>query len=348
MSMNNKKESEFNGKRELQIVAFIFILYLFYLLIAGSMPGPGDRFVIDTSMGEVEKAAGDKLNPSVRKQIIRNAAFDSQGFPIKEVSIANPENENQLVTGKSAVLRLLDNRLENAKPEKVLESFTKKYGYYWQNPNSPEFVQSSKDRAKTMEKTAQQNRKLIEAMLAFLQSDAGVEVSSNLQKNLSKAIDSPAREILLQGFSAWKAGNLDQAYILLQKAEAKDPDSPFIQIIAHHGMSVLNMERHGPLEETMRQYRHLAEESHRYISGYRQALEKAGFDPVKLYGRDPFDASRLPSAETLDKAMDQSRYIQFEREYYQKDRKSHPHKLSSMEKSTIKHLKLRQKGKRNE
>jgi len=130
----------------------------------------------------------------------------------------------------------------------------------------------------------------------------------------------------------------------LKQAEALDPNSPYIQIIAHQGMAFLNMERHGPLEETMRQYRDLADESHRYIKSFKPALEKAGFDPVKLYGRDPFDASGLPTSAQFEKAMDQSRYVQFEREYYKTHTQSPGRPLSTMQSGTLETLRKRQRG----
>ena len=94
----------------------------------------------------------------------------------------------------------------------------------------------------------------------------------------------------------------------------------------------------------MRQYRDLAAESHAYLKSFKPALEKAGFDPVKLYGRDPFDASGLPSPEQFQKAMDQSTYIQFERKFYQTHRQSPGRKLSEMNRKTLDSLMKRQRG----
>jgi hypothetical protein len=345
--MNNKQDQQkpgFAENRELQGLALLFILYLVYLFVIGFEPHLNERFTIDTSSGEIRAAATETQGIVAKTTVISRATFDSEGFPVRPVSPARPDPARQFLTGHSEIRSFLEERLDSVEPEAVLKSYADRYGYYWQNPGSSEFLSQSRDMAEKMSQRAQQNRKLIEAMVSFLNSDAGKTVSTNLKKNLAEAIRSPARETLLKGFSEWKQGNLDLAYLMLQQAEAQDPDSVYIQIIAHHGMAVMNMERHGPLEETMRQYRHLAQESHSYISSFRPALEKAGFDPVKLYGRDPFDSSRLPSSDQLEKAMNESRYVQFEREYYKSHKTSPGGKLSTMKSETIKWMQERQRG----
>lgn len=327
--------------RLLRGLAVVFVLYLLYLLFAAVQGRVSDRF----SLEPVDQISlGTALGSSAAGgQVIFQATFDEQGFPV-----ARPEpglqKEPGMLVGKREVETFLREKLDNLSPEQILKNFAGNYGRYWKDPRNPEFLANSQEMGRKLTATAERNKKLVQSLSRFLSSDAGKLVSSVLKDNLAKAVGSPARAALNAGFTAWKNGDLEQAYQMLKQAEALDPHSPYIQIIAHQGMAFLNMERHGPLEETMRQYRDLADESHKYITSFRPALEKAGFDPVKLYGRDPFDASGLPTREQFEKAMDQSRYVQFEREFYKSHPKSPGRALEAMQGQTIEYLRKRQRG----
>ena len=342
-------KARISENRSLQFAAVLFVLfllYLIYLFLLGFRSKVSDEVQIQVAIPEaLAKAPGEKKSgvSGKKEPVIFSATFDEQGFPVKA-----PENvsrgHDDLLIGRKAILKTLQERMGGTSPEQAMKDFQGQFSYYWKDPASPDFLAGSQEMGDKLKATAGRNRKLVQSVYGFLKSDAGKQVSATLKDNLVKATVSPAREIMKSGFSAWKIGDLDSAYRLLKQAEAADPDSSYIQIIAHQGMAFLNMQKHGPLEETMRQYRDLAEEAHKYIKSFKPVLEKAGFDPGKLYGRDPFDASGLPNKDQFEKAMNDSKYIQFEREYYRTHARGTGRTLNEMQKDTIDYIRKRQKG----
>ncbi len=329
------------GRRLLQAAAVLFLLWLVISLIVGSRPRLQDRFqLVPLDMTGVEtKSAGASAGPSVPQT---QAMFDEQGFPVSRPQ--SPAESPEYLAGYEQIMAHLQSASGSASPRDILRSFESRFGRYWKDPQSAAFFDASQAMSQKLTGTADRNRRLVQSLSRFLTSDAGRAVSATLKENLVKAVDSPAREALGAAFTAWKSGDLERAWQLMKQAESLDPGSVFIQIIAHQGMAFLNMEKHGPLEETMRQYRDLAEEGHKYISSFRPALEKAGFDPVKLYGRDPFDARGLPSSEQFEKAMNQSRYVQFERDYYSRHLRGPARAVKDLQPEAFEYLKKRRRG----
>ena len=302
-------EARPGSSRLLQAAAVLFLIWCVVSLLLSLRPGGHDLFrLVPLDMTAVEHAAGVT---GVASSAPINSVFDAQGFPVS--ASPDPVVADDQLAGRQQILAYLQAKAGAGRPDEILKSFEGKFGRYWKDPRREGFLEESRARSLKLNEMANRNRQLVQSVNRFLQSDAGKAVSAALKGSLSDAIESPARNTLHAAFSAWKNGDLAQAYQLLKQAESLDSRSAFIQIMAHQAMAFLNQERHGPLEETLRQYRDLADETHQYLSRFRPVFEKAGFDPVKLYGRDPFDARGLPTSEQFEKAMNQSRYVQFER-----------------------------------